>query len=62
MTKTNELRTQTTTFWFLTLNGKPVARLAKKASGFRRFSVLKLSTDEWKQFNTEGEALAFAAA
>lgn len=59
---TNETRTQNHTFWFVTVAGKPVARLSKKASGFRRWSVLKLATDEWQQFANRDAALAFAAA
>lgn len=59
MTLTNESRTATRTFWFVVLNGKPVARLCKQATGFARWSVLK--GNEWKQFASRDAALAYAA-
>ena len=57
---TNETRTPNTTFWFVTVAGEPVARIARKNTGFRRWSVLK--GNEWKQFASRDEALAFASA
>lgn len=60
MAITNETRTATRTFWFVAINGRPVARLCKQAKGWARWSVLK--GNEWKQFATRDEALAFAAA
>jgi len=59
-TLTNEIRTATRTYWFVIVNGQPVARLCKQASGFRRWSVLKAG--EWKQFANRDDALSFAAA
>ena len=60
MTLTNETRTTTRTFWFVVVDGKPVARLAKQAKGWTRWSVLKGS--EWKQFASREDALSFAVA
>lgn len=55
---TNETRSASRTYWFVAVDGRPVARLCKMASGFRRWSVLK--NGQWEQFASRCAAMAFA--
>lgn len=59
---TNETRTARQTFWFVNVDGKPVARLHKQAKGWNRWSVWLLTGDRWAQFASRDAALAFAVA